>query len=62
MLTLSPKLAERARQLKIKNGVEMDAEMGPIVTAAAKQRITGYIDVGDKRTLSHFWWKYVICS
>ena len=43
---LMPKLAERARQLKIKNGVEMDAEMGPIVTAAAKQRITGYIDVG----------------
>ena len=26
---LMPKLAERARQLKIKNGVEMDAEMGP---------------------------------
>jgi malonate-semialdehyde dehydrogenase (acetylating)/methylmalonate-semialdehyde dehydrogenase len=31
-----PKLAERARQLKIKNGMELDAEMGPIVTAGAR--------------------------
>ena len=41
-----PKLIERARELKVKNGVELDAEMGPIVTAAAKQRITNYIDIG----------------
>jgi len=41
-----PKLVERARELKIKNGVELDAEMGPIVTEAAKQRITNYIDIG----------------
>ncbi len=41
-----PKLVERARELKIKNGVELDAEMGPIVTQAAKQRITNYIDIG----------------
>jgi methylmalonic acid semialdehyde dehydrogenase len=27
-----PKLTERTRQLKIKNGMELDAEMGPIVT------------------------------
>ncbi|MGA1733349.1 MAG: CoA-acylating methylmalonate-semialdehyde dehydrogenase, partial [Burkholderiaceae bacterium] len=31
-----PKLVERARELKVKNGVELDAEMGPIVTEAAK--------------------------
>ena len=43
---LVPMLAERARALKIKNGREADAEMGPIVTAAARERITGYIDSG----------------
>jgi malonate-semialdehyde dehydrogenase (acetylating)/methylmalonate-semialdehyde dehydrogenase len=32
---LVPMLAERAKTLKIKNGVELDAEMGPIVTGAA---------------------------
>lgn len=32
--------------LKIKNGLELDAEMGPIVTAAARDRIKGYIDSG----------------
>jgi malonate-semialdehyde dehydrogenase (acetylating)/methylmalonate-semialdehyde dehydrogenase len=41
-----PRLAERARQLKVKNGLNLDAEMGPIVTAAAHQRITGYIEKG----------------
>ncbi|WP_163559676.1 CoA-acylating methylmalonate-semialdehyde dehydrogenase [Halomonas sp. NO4] len=44
--TLVPRLAERARALKVKNGMELDAEMGPIVTAQAHQRITGYIDKG----------------
>jgi malonate-semialdehyde dehydrogenase (acetylating)/methylmalonate-semialdehyde dehydrogenase len=43
---LLPKLQARAEQLVIKNGVNLDAEMGPIVTAAAHQRITGYIDLG----------------
>ena len=41
-----PRLAERARQLKIKNGMELDAEMGPIVTKQALERIEGYIQVG----------------
>lgn len=41
-----PMLAERARDLKIKNGLELDAEMGPIVTAAARNRIVGYIEKG----------------
>ncbi len=45
---LIPKLQARAEQLIIKNGINLDAEMGPIVTAAAHQRITGYIDVGVK--------------
>ena len=45
---LVPMLAERAKTLKVKNGVELDAEMGPIVTSAAYQRITGYIEQGVK--------------
>ena len=45
---LVPMLAERARALKVKNGTELDAEMGPIVTSAAYQRITGYIAQGVK--------------
>ncbi|NIE62507.1 CoA-acylating methylmalonate-semialdehyde dehydrogenase [Burkholderia sp. Ax-1719] len=41
-----PRLAERARTLKIKNGMEADAEMGPIVTRQALERIEGYIASG----------------
>jgi malonate-semialdehyde dehydrogenase (acetylating)/methylmalonate-semialdehyde dehydrogenase len=41
-----PKLAQRARALKIKNGMELDAEMGPIVTKEARDRIEGYIGIG----------------
>lgn len=40
------KLAERAKALKIKNGMELDAEMGPIVTRQALERIEGYIAHG----------------
>jgi len=39
-------VAARAKTLKVKNGMELDAEMGPIVTAQALERIGGYIDVG----------------
>ena len=41
-----PKLAERAKRLVIKNGMELDAEMGPIVTRQALERIEGYIAIG----------------
>ncbi|WP_172117331.1 CoA-acylating methylmalonate-semialdehyde dehydrogenase [Halomonas hibernica] len=41
-----PRLAERAKALKVKNGMQLDAEMGPIVTRQAHQRITGYIEKG----------------
>jgi malonate-semialdehyde dehydrogenase (acetylating) / methylmalonate-semialdehyde dehydrogenase len=40
------KLAERAQALKVKNGMELDAEMGPIVTREARDRIEGYIGIG----------------
>ena len=43
---LMPLLLEKTHALKVLNGTNLDAEMGPIVTAAAKQRITGYIDAG----------------
>src|SRR6266480_4843685 len=41
------KLAQRTKTLKVKDGNELDAEMGPIVTHAAHQRITGYIAQGE---------------
>ncbi|MBB3003796.1 CoA-acylating methylmalonate-semialdehyde dehydrogenase [Paraburkholderia tropica] len=41
-----PRLAGRARTLKVKNGMEADAEMGPIVTKQALERIEGYIATG----------------
>ncbi len=41
-----PMIAERLKTLKVKNGIELDAEMGPIVTAAAHARITDYIAAG----------------
>ncbi|MBN3751968.1 CoA-acylating methylmalonate-semialdehyde dehydrogenase [Paraburkholderia sp. Tr-20389] len=45
---IMPMLAERARTLIVKNGMEADAEMGPIVTRQALERIEGYIAEGVK--------------
>jgi len=39
-------LAERTRALKVKDGMDNDAEMGPVVSAAAKQRIERLIGQG----------------
>ncbi len=44
---LMPVLAQRTRDLKVKHGEEADAEMGPIISAAAHQRIMGYIAQGQ---------------
>ncbi|OYQ39232.1 methylmalonate-semialdehyde dehydrogenase (CoA acylating) [Rhodoferax sp. TH121] len=41
-----PKLLERTKTLKVLNGTNLAAEMGPIVTQAAHKRISGYIDLG----------------
>lgn len=41
-----PKLIERTRALKVLEGSNLAAEMGPIVTRAALERITGYIEQG----------------
>ena len=43
---IMPKLIERTQQLKVLNGTNLAAEMGPIVTEAARSRITGYIESG----------------
>jgi malonate-semialdehyde dehydrogenase (acetylating) / methylmalonate-semialdehyde dehydrogenase len=43
---LMPKLAERARRLRIGNGMQSDAEMGPLISQAAIERIRGYIEDG----------------
>ena len=42
------KLIERTKTLKVLNGTNLAAEMGPIVTQVAHDRITNYIDVGVK--------------
>lgn len=39
-------LVPRVKSLKIKNGMEADAEMGPVVTAVHKAKIEGYIADG----------------
>ena len=41
-----PKLLARTKALKVLNGTNLAAEMGPIVTPAAHARITGYIEQG----------------
>ncbi|VTU21596.1 Methylmalonate-semialdehyde dehydrogenase [acylating] [Variovorax sp. PBS-H4] len=45
---LVPMLAERARTLKVLDGMNLEAEMGPIVSRAAHERITGYIALGEQ--------------
>ena len=41
-----PLLAERATKLVVRNGMENDAEMGPLVTKEALQRVESYIASG----------------
>ncbi|MDE2564791.1 MAG: CoA-acylating methylmalonate-semialdehyde dehydrogenase [Burkholderiales bacterium] len=43
---LVPRLAERARALKIGDGMQPEVEMGPIVTREARERIEGYVELG----------------
>jgi malonate-semialdehyde dehydrogenase (acetylating)/methylmalonate-semialdehyde dehydrogenase len=41
-----PQLAARVRQLRIADGMEREAEMGPVINRAALERIRGYIEDG----------------
>ncbi|BET27651.1 malonate-semialdehyde dehydrogenase (acetylating)/methylmalonate-semialdehyde dehydrogenase [Limnobacter thiooxidans] len=43
---LIPKLAERLKTLKVTDGMDLSAEMGPIVTAEALKRIEDYVQIG----------------
>ena len=43
---IMPLLVKRAKELKIGDGMDDAIEMGPIVTAVARQRIGGYIEKG----------------
>ena len=43
---IMPKLVERTKALKVLNGENLAAEMGPIVTQQAHERISGYIALG----------------
>ena len=43
---LKERLIPKVRGLKIGNGMDPITEMGPVINAAAKDRITGYIDQG----------------
>ncbi len=45
---LVEKLAERARRVSVGPGDSPNIEMGPVVTCAARDRIVGYIDQGEK--------------
>ena len=49
---LIEKLKPRIAKLRIKDGMEPDADMGPVVTAAHRQKILGYIDQGLKEGAS----------
>ncbi len=44
--TLMPKIAERIAHVNVKAGEHEDADMGPLVTAAHRDRVRGYVDKG----------------
>lgn len=45
---LVDKLRERSVALRVGPGCEPDSDMGPVVTAAAKERVVGFIDEGEE--------------
>jgi malonate-semialdehyde dehydrogenase (acetylating)/methylmalonate-semialdehyde dehydrogenase len=42
------RLAERARTLKIGDGMDAASEMGPLVTAQHRAKVKGYVDIGEQ--------------
>ena len=42
-------LSDKALKVKVGSGRDADSEMGPVVTAAARDRIVGYIDSGERQ-------------
>ena len=45
--TLVDKVRERTEAVKVGPGSEQGSDMGPVVTAAAQERVLGYIDAGE---------------
>lgn len=45
-------IAERAKTLKVGAGLEPGTEMGPLVSAVQRDRVTGYIEAGRKAGVS----------
>jgi len=45
---LLPKIQERIAQLKVGNGLDKDSQMGPLITAAHRDKVRGYVDAGEK--------------
>ena len=45
-------VSEKARAVRVGPGREADSEMGPVVTAAARDRIRGLIDTGERQGAS----------
>ena len=43
-----PEIAERSRKLKVGPGTDRDADLGPLVSEAAKTRVEGLIETGRK--------------
>ena len=43
---LIERLEQQAREVKVGPGLEKDSDMGPVITAQARDRIRGYIDQG----------------
>ena len=44
--TLVARLAERVRQIKVADGMDRSAEMGPLVTRQHLDKVRGYVDAG----------------
>jgi malonate-semialdehyde dehydrogenase (acetylating)/methylmalonate-semialdehyde dehydrogenase len=46
---LIERLKAKAEAIKVGPGLEPDSDMGPVVTAQARERITGYVDSGEQQ-------------
>src|SRR5918911_1669828 len=45
---LIERLVQKAREVKVGRGLDPESEMGPVITAQARDRITGYIEAGEQ--------------
>jgi malonate-semialdehyde dehydrogenase (acetylating)/methylmalonate-semialdehyde dehydrogenase len=45
---LIERLVQKAREVKVGPGLDPESEMGPVITAQARDRIAGHIDAGEK--------------